>query len=308
MDKLVKPYEDKIRSAFAKSGIKSYCSNWADNQFKKIVSTIFEIGTSDIDPRPVYKDGTPAHTISINHVMCKFDLSKGKFPILTLRPMPFKTAIGELLWIYQDASNSLDLARDKYGITWWDEWDIGDRTIGACYGETVRRHNLVKPILDQLKYDPDGRRHIISLWQDEDFNEPHGLKPCCFMTNWNVRHEEDGDYLDMCLYQRSADFAVGVPSNWIQYATFLSIVAACLNYKVGVFTWFGANVQIYDRHIEQCIELFNRDPVPCDVYIDPKKLAGKDFYDVTMDDIKLVGYPRELIKQKNPQLQFPLGI
>ena len=65
--------------------------------------------------------------------------------------------------IYQDESNDLNLLRDKYGVTWWDEWDIGNRTIGSCYGETVRRHNLVNKLLDGIIKDPYGRRHIINL-------------------------------------------------------------------------------------------------------------------------------------------------
>ena len=103
----------------------------------RIVLRILCDGVLDKNPRPHYEDGTPAHTISVNHEMATFDLEKNEFPIISLRPIPFKSAIGELLWIYQDQSNSLDLLKDKYGISWWDNWDIGDRTIGACYGETV---------------------------------------------------------------------------------------------------------------------------------------------------------------------------
>lgn len=279
--------------------------NKVDYEFKRICLKILNEGTMDKNPRPHYEDGVPAHTVSINHETCTFDLSKNEFPILTLRPVPFKSAIGELLWIYQDASNSLDLARDKYGIKWWDSWDIGDRTIGSCYGETVRKYDLTNKLIKGLVTDPDGRRHIISLWQENDFKESHGLKPCCFLTNWNVRHEEDGDYLDMCLYQRSADFAVGVMSNWVQYATFLTIIAKCLNYKVGKFTWFCANVQIYDRHIEQCLELLSRDSIKCTPNIE---LDTDDFYSINMDNIHMVDYPVQIIKETNPQLKFPIGI
>ena len=145
---------------------------------------------------------TPAHTISINHEICTYDLSKGELPIITLRPIASKSAIGALLWIYQDQSNNLDLLRDKYNVKWWDEWDIGNRTIGSCYGETVRKHDLMNKLLHGLKTDPDGRRHIMNLWQEEDFTRPHGLKPCAYQTVWNVRHGQDGnDYLDMCLFQ-----------------------------------------------------------------------------------------------------------
>ena len=114
-----------------------------DKYTKQIFRKILKEGCLDKNPRNHYADGTTSHTISINHGMCTYDLTKGESPLITLRPIAVKSSIGELLWIYQDESNDLNLLRDKYGVTWWDEWDIGNRTIGAVYGETVRRHNLV---------------------------------------------------------------------------------------------------------------------------------------------------------------------
>ena len=179
-----------------------------DYYTKEIFTRILEEGTLDKYPRPKYSDGTSAHTLSVNHGMCTYDITKNESPMITLRPIAIKSAIGELLWIYQDESNNLDLLKEKYGVTWWDDWDLGNRTIGTCYGETVKKHNLMEELLWGLKNDCDGRRHIINLWQNEDFKQPHGLKPCAFLTVWNVRHGNDGiDYLDMCLFQRSSDFA-----------------------------------------------------------------------------------------------------
>ena len=125
---------------------------------KELIKRILDEGCLDKWPSSTYGDGVPAHTISVNHGMMTYDLTKGEFPIITLRPIAVKSAIGELLWIYQDESNNLDILRDKYGITWWDEWDIGDRTIGAVYGETIKRHNLVKDLIQDIKNNPDGRR------------------------------------------------------------------------------------------------------------------------------------------------------
>mgnify|MGYP004594554955 FL=1 len=275
---------------------------------KEILTRILEEGCLDKNPRPKYADGTPAHTLSVNHGMCTYDLTKGESPLITLRPIAVKSSIGELLWIYQDESNDLDVLRDKYGVTWWDEWDIGNRTIGSVYGETVRRHELVKRLLKGLKEDPDGRRHIICLWQEDDFKEPHGLKPCAFMTEWNVRHGKDGiDYLDMCLIQRSSDFATAGCINQVQYLVFLHLVARHLGLTPGRFSWFYNNIQIYDRHIEQAKELIAREPVDCEpkIWLNPEKT---NFYDFTIDDIKITGYPRAEIKEKNPQMKFDLGI
>lgn len=275
---------------------------------KEILTRILEEGCLDKNPRPKYADGTPAHTLSVNHGMCTYDLTKGESPLITLRPIAVKSSIGELLWIYQDESNDLNVLRDKYGVTWWDEWDIGNRTIGSVYGETVRRHELVKRLLKGLKEDPDGRRHIICLWQEDDFKEPHGLKPCAFMTEWNVRHGKDGiDYLDMCLIQRSSDFATAGCINQVQYLVFLHLVARHLGLTPGRFSWFYNNIQIYDRHIEQAKELIAREPVDCEpkIWLNPEKT---NFYDFTVDDIKITGYPRSEIKEKNPQMKFDLGI
>ena len=303
-EKYGKEIEDIERSSIP---VKALGISRVDWRFMRIVLRILCDGVLDKNPRPHYEDGTPAHTISVNHEMATFDLEKNEFPIISLRPIPFKSAIGELLWIYQDQSNSLDLLKDKYGISWWDNWDIGDRTIGACYGETVRRHDLMNRLLEGLEKDPDSRRHIISLWQEDDFKDPHGLKPCAFMTNWNVRQEEDGDHLDMCLYQRSADFAVGVMSNWVQYATFLVLVASCLDLIPGKFTWFCDNVQIYDRHVDQCMEMLRRESIYHKPFIHINNF-DYDFYNIKRDDIILADYPLEEIKEKNPQIKFPIGI
>ncbi len=279
-----------------------------DQYTKEIIERILNEGCLDQNPRPKYSDGVPAHTLSVNHGMCTYDLTKGESPLITLRPIAVKSAIGELLWIYQDESNNLDVLRDKYGVTWWDEWDIGNRTIGACYGETVRRHTLVKDLLEGLKNDPDGRRHIINMWQVDDFKEKHGLKPCAYQTVWNVRHGRDGvDYLDMSLFQRSSDFLTAGCINQVQYLVFLYLVARHTGYTPGRFTWFYNNIQIYDRHIEQAHEMLTREPIDCNptIWLNPEK---ENFYDFTQDDIKIEGYPRKLVKEKNPQMKFDLGI
>jgi len=297
-----------------------FYSNKMDEYFYDITSKILSEGRKDKNPRPKYEDGTPAHTISINHCTMSFDLSKNEFPILTLRPMPFKSSIGEILWIYQDASNDLSLLKEKYGITWWDSWALKDGTIGACYGETVRRHNLMENLLRGLKEDPDGRRHIINLWQEDDFKDPHALKPCCYQTVWNVRHEEDGDYLDMCMFQRSVDWLVaGSAANQIQYATLLCMVAHALSLKPGKYTWFAANVQIYDRHVGLAMEMLKRNSINCAPYVRVNRITHdpqiatvddviKEFKSIRVSDIKLYNYPIERIKIINPQIKFPLGI
>lgn len=279
-----------------------------DYYTKEIFKRILDEGCLDKNPRPKYSDGTKAHTLSVNHGMCTYDITKNESPLITLRPIAIKSAIGELLWIYQDESNNLDLLKEKYGVTWWDDWDLGNRTIGTCYGETVKKHHLMEELLWGLKNDPDGRRHIINLWQNNDFEESHGLKPCAFLTVWNVRHGKDGvDYLDMCLFQRSSDFATAGCINQMQYLIFLFMVSRHCGYTPGRFTWFYDNIQIYDRHINQVKEMLKREPIECNptIILNEDK---KNFYDFTQDDIFIEDYPKELVRKKNPQLKFELGI
>ncbi len=278
-----------------------------DIYFREIVEKIMSEGSLDENPRPHYADGTPAHTLSIDHVSCSYDLSKGESPFITLRPIAIKSAIGELLWIYRDMSNDLNVLRDKYNITWWDEWDIGDRTIGQCYGATVKKWNLTENLINDIKNDPDGRRHIINMWQEDDFKSKHGLKPCAYQTVWNVRHGADKkDYLDMCLFQRSSDFLTAGCINQLQYTAFLIAIANHLDLIPGKFTWFVANVQVYDRHMDQAKEMLSRESIECSPSITLPE--GKPFWELEVDDFKVEGYPRDIIKEKNPQLKFDLGI
>lgn len=279
--------------------------NKADFVFKETVKNIMENGIMDINPRPKYKDGTPAHTKFINHVVHTYDLEKGELPLITLRNIAIKNGIKEILWIYQDQSSDLSVLKEKYNIHWWDEWESKDMpgTIGTRYGATVKKYDLMNKLLDGIKSDPYGRRHIISLWQENDFEETDGLKPCAFMTIFNVR----GEFLDMALIQRSSDFITAGNINQVQYVAFLMMVARHCGYKPGKFTHFIDNVQVYDRHFDAARELLNREAIECNprLILNPEK---KDFYDFTVDDFILEGYPREEINEKNPQLKLEIGI
>jgi thymidylate synthase len=279
-----------------------------DKYQREILLRILNDGCLDINPRPHYSDGTPAHTLSVNHGMCTYDLAKGESPLVTLRPIATKKSIGEILWIYQDQSNDLNLLKDKYGVTWWDDWDIGNRTIGIRYGATVKKQDLVNNLLNDMAKDPDGRRHCIDLWQEDDFKESPGLKPCAYRTDWNIRHGKDGkDYLDMCLHQRSSDFITAGSINQTQYVVLQHMIARHFDLTPGNFTWFYNNIQIYDRHLASAKELISRDGIECHPHVEINK-AKTDFYSITQDDIKIVDYPMPKIKEKNPQMKFELGI
>lgn len=273
-----------------------------------------------------------AHTLSVNRgIEFTYDLSKGESPLTSLRLIATKNSGKEALFIYQKESNDLVEFDEMLGIStwekdhkinnWWKDWairgfdgelilnDKGHPIMGACYGETVRRrHMLYTEVIDQIRKNPDGRRNITNLWQIDDFKEPHALKPCAFLTIWNVRREWDGeDYLDMTMVQRSSDFATAGCINQVQYVMLQLMVARELKLKPGTFTWKPVNVQIYDRHIEQAITMLNRMPIDCKGIISLKQKAKK-FEKMTAEDIYIKGYPKAKIKKKNPQLKFQLGI
>ena len=300
----------------------------ADRYLVSDIKNILENGYKDIDPRPKYEDGTPAYTISVNHVMRKYDLSKGEFPICTLRKQAWKTGIREIFTIYPHPTNVLS-EMEEMKVTWWTPWDIGDGTIGQRYGATVKRYDLVNKLIENIKNDPYGRRKIMSLWQETDLRETPGLAPCAFLTIWNVR----GKYLDMCMIQRSGDMLTASGAggiNEIQYAALLLMISRVTGYEAGVFTHFVANEQIYDRHIENAHELLRRAEEKESAETLVKKMAegvadqsgaagegakdaspmlilhkdpGCDLTDIAVEDFEMVNYsPME------PQLKFELGI
>lgn len=276
--------------------------NKGDKYHKKLLRKILKEGTMDKSPRPKYADGTPANTISINHWMVTYDIAAGETPFISLRPIAWKSAIKEIFWIYQMESNKLSDLHDL-GVHYWDDWDVGDGTIGARYGYTVHEHNLMNKLLDGIKKDPYGRRHILSLWQDDDFEKP-GLNPCCFMNIYNVRNSQDGEYLDCMMIQRSSDFATSGTINEIQYLALQMMIANLNGYKVGQFTHVIDNAHIYMRHMDSVNELLNRKSLGS-IYLmmkDPDR-KRESFQDFTIDDF----FVSEL-DDKYDQLQFELAI
>ncbi len=283
-----------------------------DIYHKKTLEKILEDGFLDENPRPKYADGTPAHTLSINHVIQQYDISKGECPLETLRPIAWKSAVKEILWIYQMQSNKLEDLHNL-NIRYWDEWDIGDGTIGCRYGATIKRHDLMNKLLKDLKENPFHRRHIMCMWQEDDFSDEtggttKGLNPCCYETIWNVRKDKSGKlYLDMLMNQRSSDYETSCAINEIQYIALLLMVARECNMIPGIFTHVMENVQIYDRHVEQVKQITKRNSVSCHPQLKLKE-NNKGFYDFTIDDFELIDYPLDKIKEQNPQLKFELGI
>lgn len=258
--------------------------NKADFYYKQNLTKILEEGSWDENPRPKYKDGTPAYSRFITGVFEEYDISKGEFPITTLRNTAVKTGIKEIFWIYQKQSNLLSDAHDL-DILWWDEWDIGNKTIGQRYGATVKKYDLMNKLLIGLKKDPFSRRHIIDLYQYSDLQETEGLYPCAYSTLWSVRKVNGQFYLDMTLLQRSNDYLTASYINKIQYVAFMMMVANHLDYKVGMFKHLIQNLHIYDRHLDMAEELLNRAPLETNPSIELNK--HKNFYDYKVDDFEI---------------------
>ena len=189
--------------------------------------------------------------------------------------------------------------KDKYGITWWDDWEVGNtRTIGQRYGATVKKYDLMNNLLKGLSKEPYTRRHIVNLYQYSDFKETEGLHPCAYENSWTVR----GKYLDMTLKQRSNDYLVAGHINKMQYVALMMMVARHVGLKPGIFMHVVDNLHIYDRHLDQAREMLlrpssNKRP---SLILDTDK---SNFYDFTIDDFKLIDY-----YPAKPQLKFELAI
>jgi thymidylate synthase len=260
--------------------------NKADKNYILNIEKIIIQGSWDENPRPKYEDGTPANSRFITGVFEEYDISKDEFPIPTLRNTAIKTGIKEILWIYQKQTSSLSVAREM-GVNWWEEWNIGDDTIGQRYGETINKYDLMNQLLDGLVKDPFGRRHIINMFQYEDLQSTKGLFPCAYETLWSVRKYGEDKVLDMTLIQRSNDYLVAGYINKIQYVALQMMVAGHCGYKVGKFCHLVQNLHIYDRHFDASTELLNKEPLD----IQPKLILKEDknFYEYTINDFEIIG-------------------
>ena len=264
-----------------------------DYYFRKHLNEILTNGIKDINPRPVWHDGTPAHSYFITQTIETYDLSKGECPLTTIKPTAWKSAINEILVIYQEQSSKLEDFH-KHNVMWWDEWESKDipGTIGNRYGYVVKKYDLINKLIQGIKENPYGRRHNMNLNQYVDLESSDGLHSCAYETLWSVR----GEFLDCTLIQRSNDMCAAADINVTQYACLLMMIAKATGYKPGKFTRFVQNMHIYDRHVEIAKEYLNRESVSPNARIifEPK---SDNFYDFTIDDFRVEDYePHKRIK------------
>ena len=264
----------------------------ADEIFINMCKDILENGYSSEGQivRPKWADGTPAHTIKKFSVTNRYNLAE-EFPILTLRPTPFKLAIEELLWIWQKKSNNI---KDLNGHI-WDEWADENGSIGKTYGYQMGiKHKYKEGEFDQvdrvlfdLKTNPYSRRIITNMYNHADLHEMN-LAPCVYGTTWNVT----GKKLNMDLFQRSNDLLAAGNFDVIQYAILIHMFAQINNLEVGELVHHITDAHIYDRHIPLVEELISKKSYPAPQLIINKDI--KDFYQFTVDDFKLENYIKGL--------------
>ncbi len=262
----------------------------ADEIFIKMCSDIIENGFSDEEQevRPKWEDGTPAHTIKKFGVVNRYDLSK-EFPIMTLRPTYLKSAIDEILWIWQKKSNNIKDLKSHI----WDSWADENGSIGKAYGYQMGvKHKYSEGEFDQvdrvlfdLKNNPYSRRIMTNIYVHSDLNEMN-LYPCAYSMTFNVV----GNKLNAILNQRSQDILTANNWNVVQYAALVHMFAQVSGLEVGEFVHVIADAHIYDRHIPIVKELIKRETFDA-----PRLVINKDiknFYDFTVDDFSLENYQK----------------
>lgn len=273
----------------------------ADVLFVNMCKNILENGFSSEGQqvRPRWDDGTPAHTIKTFGVVNRYNLQE-EFPALTLRPTAIKTAVDEMLWIWQRKSNNI---KDLKGHI-WDEWADENGSIGKAYGYQMGvkykfaqgEMDQVDNVIWQLKNTPYSRRILTNIYKFDDLMEM-GLEPCAYSMTFNVT----GDTLNAILNQRSQDILAANNWNVVQYAVLVHMLAQVSGLKAGELVHVIADAHIYDRHVPIIEELITRPQYPAPKFrLNPDV---KDFYDFTLDDVIIEDY------QKNPQvLNIPVAI
>ncbi|MGI6612460.1 MAG: thymidylate synthase [Candidatus Nanosyncoccaceae bacterium] len=216
-------------------------------------------------PTHVSQVKKPTTTYSLPHQVLTFDLTK-EFPILTTKQVAFKSAILEMLWIYQAQSNEVDWLKER-GVSIWDEWRIGDDgfymgkefgreyagTIGTAYGWIVKRYQLIQSLIETLKTNPANRRMVLSLWQNE-WLETAALPSCVWNTQWNVSRGR----LNIMVTVRSNDVPLGMPFNVTQYAVLCHLIAQVTDLKAGQMTYVINDAHIYENQIDGIKEQIQR--------------------------------------------------
>ena len=314
-------------------------SNKADKYLKETITEILEEGQWDKNPRTKWADGTIAHSKFVTQKVYQYNISKGEFPINTLRTTALKGGFHDIEAIYIKQTNILEEMHPSIH-SWWRDFVVFNRyrdienplntynesdldwkdiklmkkesLLGKTYGATVERYDLMNKLLKGLEDSPFGRRHKISLWQEQQvIDDPKSLEPCAGLTLWSVRDVKISKeelkkqppefnvnaftrYIDLTLIQRSQDYITTVSINPAQYTILAMMVCNHLTFKTGIKHEVGKllhvvqNVHIYDRHLDSAKEVLEREPTGLQPKIE-LICEHKDFYQHTIEDFKFSG-------------------
>lgn len=260
----------------------------ADDIFIANMKDIMQNGVWDtnLEVRPKWSDGTPAHTVKKFCIVNRYDLQK-EFPILTIRRTAFRSCIDEILWIWQKKSNNI---RDLHSHI-WDQWADENGSIGKAYGYQLGvKHKYregefdqVDRVLYDLKHNPASRRILTNIYTFADLHEMN-LYPCAYSMTFNV----SGDTLNGILNQRSNDMLTANNWNVVQYAVLLMMFAQVSGLKAGELVHVIADAHIYDRHIPIVKEIIEMPRLSAPKIEIDKSITN--FYDFTADSFKLIDY------------------
>lgn len=325
--------------------------NKADKYFKELLKDIKDNGVWSKEPRTKWTNGEKAHYKSVYHKSYTYDLSKGQFPITTLRNTALRGCFEEMRWIYQLQSNIIEYAhpcihgwwkdfvvetfskketiskvdsiykkyieRQKYhrinpielDFEWIHPYEVVN-SIGATYGDIVKKYDLMNNLLHDLEHNPDSRRKMMNLWDNQSQKEDSkALPPCAYQTNWIVRDFEEGKYVDLTLFQRSRDCIPVFSINPTEYCFLLLMVCGHLTYKTGVLhkpgilTHHVEDEHVYDRNMWALDELLQRESTGLQPKIE-LVCEPKDFYDYRWEDFKITGL--EGVKPLDKKLEIAI--
>lgn len=317
--------------------------NKADEYFIELLKDIEENGVWSKNPRTRWNDGTPANYKSVYNKEYVFDISKGEFPITTLRSTPFRGCFEEIRWIYQLQSNIIEDAHTSIRPWWVDfvteqsftlqkegegcniyypniEEDYINRgikytkhfrsSIGKTYGYIVKKYSLMDNLLKGLEKNPESRRNIINMWDNQcQMEDPNALPPCAYMTKWMVKERESIKYLDITLFQRSKDTVMVYSINPTEYVMLQMMVAGHLTWATGVlhqpgFLYYKVEDEhIYDRNYWALDEILSKKPTGLQPKIE-LICEPKNFYDYRWEDFKVSG--TEGVKPLSKKLEIAI--
>ena len=272
--------------------------SFADKVFIDTCKDILQNGfwDTELEVRPKWEDGTPAHTVKKFGVVNRYDLSK-EFPALTVRKTFLKSAVDEILWIWQKKSNNVNDLRGNI----WDAWADENGSIGKAYGYQmgIKHHykegdmDQVDRVLYDLKHNPQSRRILTNIYVHQDLSEM-ALYPCAYSMTFNVT----GKKLNAILNQRSQDMLAANGWNVCQYAALVCMFAQVSGLEPGEFVHVIADAHIYDRHVSIVEELISREPYDAPDFVMDKSIT--DFYKFTRDSFSLENYKYHEFNEKIP--------